>query len=467
MASSQSPNRVYFTSFDRSVNDTNTDFSITFDTPVQNAYNFEVVSASFPNLFKPFAPYETILYIYHEDFLNGSFAIGIPMSTTLTGGTGESPAPAERDVYIDKRYFADGTALATFLTDWLQSFATTFPTQASGLNPFYYANDDPTQPPTYFADAAATNITWTDLSFVYDDLTGDGTQKLTLVDSAGKVVRVASILDFGSLTAGYKFPSQMGFKMGYTAFEYEAFDSTGIAQVRGNLLSFRSLGSANVIITLPDGDYRPSELANVLQNLLQLAAAQTSWDGTITVSETGGVLTITSTAATDSNNFAIIDLNNYPNTRTLLGFTTNVEFTAAGGSVVAPSGVVTNAVVPSPTDHTAPDPINIIRTANVYVASSLSSGESLASGGRKDILFAIPLTAGIGQIQLYQSSLSGIVVNRPPNSIRNLRVSLLDDNYQIMEPLPQNAPVNVEIHFAYKDDAKAKEIDKMTTNLYA
>ena len=46
MASAQNPNRVYFTSLDRSPVDTNTDFSISFDTPIDNSKNFEVVSAS-------------------------------------------------------------------------------------------------------------------------------------------------------------------------------------------------------------------------------------------------------------------------------------------------------------------------------------------------------------------------------------------------------------------------------------
>ena len=74
MASSQSPNRVFFSNLDRSANDTTTDFTITFDTPITNSYNYEVVSASFPNLFTPFARYETILYFYHESFNNGTIA---------------------------------------------------------------------------------------------------------------------------------------------------------------------------------------------------------------------------------------------------------------------------------------------------------------------------------------------------------------------------------------------------------
>jgi hypothetical protein len=153
-----------------------------------------------------------------------------------------------------------------------------------------------------------------------------------------------------------------------------------------------------------------------------------------------------------------------------LGFLpTNFAVTVGtGGGTITPTNAPTVAgSTPSPDEHIAPDTINLIRTASVYVASSLSSGESLASAGRKDILFKIPLTAGIGDVQLYQSSLSGIVVNRPPSSIRNLRITLLDDNFQVIEPLPQNAPVSVEIHFAYNDDAKANMRDSVSTNLYA
>jgi hypothetical protein len=153
-----------------------------------------------------------------------------------------------------------------------------------------------------------------------------------------------------------------------------------------------------------------------------------------------------------------------------LGFLpTNFAVTVGtGGGTITPTNAPTVAgTTPTPADHIATDTINLIRTASVYVASSLSSGESLVSAGRKDILFVIPLTAGIGDVQLYQSSLSGIVINRPPASIRNLRITLLDDNFQIIEPLPQNAPVSIEIHFAYDEDAKANVRDRVSTNLYA
>ncbi len=475
MASSQSPNRVYFTNFDRSVNDSNTDFTVTFDTPIQNAYNFEVVSASFPNLFKSCAPYETILYFYHEDFDAGATAIGVPMSTTLAvgGSAGDSTAVTGREAYIDKRYFADGTDLATYLTNWLASYSTNFPASSTGLCPFYYPNDDPTQPPVFFANEAATGVTFSNLSFTFDDLTTNGTLKMTFADSTPKSVRVASILDFGSLTAGFAYPSQLGFKLGFTALEYAAFNTT-VNITPSNNQFYVNVNQGFFLVNIPVNDYSPAALAAELQSLiLGLNVQGVSFAGT-TVTESSGTLTF-NLQATGGIAVAGVPLGVFFNqnaitqaTGTSLGFTT---FTFNGG--VCPSAsfsgqttVVVQGTV-SPDDHVAPDTINLIRTASVYIASSLSSGESLASAGRKDILFKVPLTAGIGDVQLYQSSLSGIVINRPPAAIRNLRVTFLDDNFQVMEPLPQNAPISVEIHFAYNEDAKANQIDRASTNVYS
>jgi hypothetical protein len=91
----------------------------------------------------------------------------------------------------------------------------------------------------------------------------------------------------------------------------------------------------------------------------------------------------------------------------------------------------------------------------------------LASGGRKDILFSTPITAPTGTIQLYQSTLSGIIVNRPPSTIRNVSIIMLDDSFQTLEPLPQNASVTLEIHFAYDEDARASQSNKKSTDIYA
>jgi hypothetical protein len=154
--------------------------------------------------------------------------------------------------------------------------------------------------------------------------------------------------------------------------------------------------------------------------------------------------------------------------KSVLGFAANPNYntTSPGGTITAPAPM-TGSPSATPDDDYAPDTINLIRTNNVYFATSLSSGESLASGGRKDILFAVPLTANVGAIQLYQSTLSGIVVNRPPSTIRNVAIVMLDDNFQTLEPLPQNASVTIEIHFAYDEDAKATQTDKRSTNIYA
>ena len=614
MASSQSPNRVYFTSFDRQPTDTNTDFTITFDTPIQNSYNYEVVQASFPNLLKPFANYETILYFYHSAFFGGSIALGVPMSPVLfPGATGEAPAPSSRKVYINNRFFADGTDLATYLSNWLISLGSSWPATGSGLQPFYFANDDPTNAPT-FLSSNTTGITFTNLSFTYDDLTNDGTQTMLFEDSTPATVRIASTFDYGDLNL--RFPSQLGYKLGFTSTIPEAF-STTIVPITSNNNQF-SIGyqsdTLNVTVSnnkfnifatpddsyfdptmqviIPVGNYSFDDFPGVLQAAIR--AASTRLSGAV-VTESAGTLTITlnmtgtpvnppgvmglnftsgqggnpegpacaallgyttfnppfsgiiqttfgsfafvanqtmsqsagsyvfqsytippndytptalaailestinnpvinpilpfvlGTQVTQAGNILTFDFTgtnppqnvaNYAvyfnpadpsqqGAKTAFGFTMNLNTTPSSSVLTAPNQVQQVGTSVTPAFHQAPDPINLTRTSLVYFASSLSSGESLASAGRKDILFAIAMTAGIGQIQQYQSSLSGIVVNRPPSTIRNIRLTLLDDNFQVLEPLPQNAAVVVEIHFAYNEDLKASNRDSVTTNVYA
>jgi hypothetical protein len=236
-----------------------------------------------------------------------------------------------------------------------------------------------------------------------------------------------------------------------------------------NQFNYFSASSTNQrTITIPENDYSVTALAAQLQTLMTNALP--GFNPTVAVVNNAGFLEFTFGASSGFGtgfNFLVPEQDTL---KVQLGFLpTDYSVTVGtGGGTITPTNQPTTAgVTPSPADHVAIDTINLIRTASVYVASSLSSGESLASAGRKDILFKVPLTAGIGDVQLYQSSLSGIVINRPPSSIRNLRITLLDDNFQIMEPLPQNAPLNVEIHFAYNEDAKANQRDSVSTNLYA
>jgi hypothetical protein len=598
MASSQSPNRVYFTSFDRQPTDINTDFTITFDSPIQNAYNFEVVQASFPNLLKPFARYETILYIYHESFNSGNIAIGIPMSTSLfSGATGEAlPVTAGREEYIDKRFFADGTDLATYLTAWIQSLDVSWPAAGTGLQPFFYPNDDPYGTPT-FLGTNTSGITFANLAFTYDDLTGNGTLKLTLADSTPLAVRVASTFDYGDLNL--QLPSQLGYKLGYTIIQPEsfgpalavvttannqftigaAFEVTQITAANNTFVVYATSNSdIATIVTIPEGAYDLNELCDVLQIVLNQAKNfppyGLSFDAFVSPSGTDIQIGLNSLIVGESWNidftsqsefgftgitlgFGAVDqvgtssFNNFtapappvvtnvfqettvtipPNDYTVGGLTSSVEqaianlpvpfkllfqgtavvdnagaiefnfasgvsqaiksyavnfgpqpiqqaaktllgFVAdenvvAGTTLTAPNIIVVGTQTITPDYVVANDPINLTRTSLIYFASSLSSGESLASAGRKDILFAVAMTAGLGQIQQFQSSLSGILVNRPPSTIRNIRVTLLDDNFQVLEPIPQNAAIVAEIHFAYNEDATASKMNKVSTNLFA
>lgn len=477
MASSQSPNRVYFTSFDRQNNETNTDFTITFDTPIQNAYNYEVVSASFPNLFRSFARYETILYFYHEDFFSGSVAVGIPMSPAIFVGAGEvkGSRPAGREAYINERYFQDGTEVATYLTAWLASLDANYPTLASGLQPFFHQFDDPTAPVVQLP-TNTTGITFANLSFTFDDFAGDGTLTMKFADATPKSVRIASLIDSGVLS--FPQPSQLGFKLGYTTLIPASFggDVVSVTTNNNTFASLAVIGSDSGVstIVIPPNDYTFDGLAREITRLITSPVSNPLASRYVgfTCTQTAGVLSFnypSGVAGVDA--YRILFYTAPPvfqATKLLLGFnvSSNVFVAVPGTSIVAPSAL-TGEPGATPDEDFAPDPINLLRTNNVYFATSLSSGESLASGGRKDVLFAVPLTTPTGSIQLFQSSLSGIIVNRPPTTIRNVSIQMLDDNFQILEALPQNASVVLEIHFAYDQDAKASQLDRKSTNIYA
>lgn len=491
MASAQHPNRVYFTSLDRSPVETNTDFTITFDTPIENSRNFEVVSAAFPNTFHQFAAYETVLYFYHELFDGGTSAIGVPMSITqfLQGGaTGENPLPSARPTgrkqYIDQRYFLDGADLATYLTEWIQSLSATggtnFPASTTGLCPFYFIDDDPTNPPTFLANEAATSVDFSKLSFTYDNTTalgGTGSLKLVFADSDGNDVRVASILDFGSLNTDYYYPSLLSYKLGYTDLVYESFNQIIPIDETNNqfVIYTRSITSGvsdSATYTIPSNRYSATAIAAAIQDCLR-----TQNTSTALYTEVGAIAAVTTiptptrlyidltSVDTDLEVGILIDQSNSIQVAcgTALGFPVTTS-TTGGGALVGLYGIPVTGKSITPPQHLATDPINLIRTSNIYFASSLSAGEALSSAGRKDVLFAVSLTAPIGSVQLYQSTLSGIIVNRPPSVVRNLRVSLLDDNFQVMEAMPQNSSISVEIHFSYDDE---NNINNVSTNPYS
>jgi hypothetical protein len=488
MASAQHPNRVYFTSLDRSPVDTNTDFTITFDTPIENSKNFEVVSAAFPNTFNQFAGYETVLYFYHELFQSGATAIGIPLSITpflLEGKTGESSLPSARPTgrkqYIDGRYFLDGADLADYLTDWLNSLSATggtdFPAASTGLCPFYFASDDPTGPATFFANEAATGVDFSTLSFAFDNTTalgGLGSLKLVFADSDAHVVRVASVVDFGSLGREFTYPSLISYKLGYTDLQFEAFGTVSITPANNQFTLFVTYygdggGVPRPVYTIPPNDYSPSGLAAAIQTILRTTNKDypsSEFVKEAVVTEAGGILTFVFTPPQPPIPpsfyhalYAIRSLGDpiqvaCLNTLGLIPFEPSVQ----DDQPLVATNAVTLSTPPTPDDHLASDPINLIRTSNVYFASSLSAGESLSSAGRKDVLFAVPLTSPVGSVQLYQSTLSGVIVNRPPSVVRNLRVTLLDDNFQIMESMPQNSSISVEIHFSYDDENNTNNV---------
>ena len=226
--------------------------------------------------------------------------------------------------------------------------------------------------------------------------------------------------------------------------------------------------------TIPTNDYSPAALAAVIQDCLRTQnttdalytyvgssatvglATTTKLQFTLTSSESGLPVSLLIDRSNPVQNACAIALGFGPTLQSVLS--------ATGGTITGLYDLPVAGQAVSPPQHLATDPINLIRTSNIYFASSLSAGEALSSAGRKDVLFAVPLTAPIGSVQLYQSTLSGVIVNRPPSVVRNLRVSLLDDNFQVMEAMPQNSSISVEIHFSYDDE---NNVNNVSTNPYA
>lgn len=464
MASPLSPSRVFFSNRDRAVNDSTTDFSITFDTPITNAVNYEVVSAAFPNVMYPFSSYETILYVYKEDLNNGNLAIGIPFSTTQTGGTGDATPVAGREMYIDQRFFTDGTELAAYLNAWIQSLATDIPTQASGLRPFFFQGDNQIDG-TIGSLTDGTLVDLVELVFSFDGLTANGSLKMTLTNNNVNTngVRVASTLTSGTLGVGMQLPSRLGYKLGFTEQGFLAMDNIAIILAPNNQIRFEALftdGSAEeLIVTIAEGRYLPSGVQIALQGGIDRAVASSpngyNFSGiTTTYTAMTNSLTINFGGLGGSNivSYNIVFLSQ--SLATICGFPlfSNVPTqTSTTGTQIQTINTTT-----TPPQHIAPSIINITRTSSVFIASSLSSGESMTSQGRKDVLLSVPLTAQIGAVQQYQSTLADIVINRPPDAIRTLRITMLDDLFQILEPLPPNASVNIQVHFAFKKEKRKK-----------
>lgn len=92
--------------------------------------------------------------------------------------------------------------------------------------------------------------------------------------------------------------------------------------------------------------------------------------------------------------------------------------------------------------------IDLLRTQDIYVASSLTAAESIASSGRRDILFKLPITGNYGDILSYQSTLDETGLNRLPNLIRTISITLLDDLFEELV-LPSNAITSLELHFKF------------------
>lgn len=99
--------------------------------------------------------------------------------------------------------------------------------------------------------------------------------------------------------------------------------------------------------------------------------------------------------------------------------------------------------------------IDLLRTQDIYVSSSLTSAESIASSGRRDILFKLPITGNYGDILSYQATLDDTGLNRLPNLIRTIKITLLDDLFEELV-LPSNAITSLEIHFKYSNTPQSQ-----------
>lgn len=95
--------------------------------------------------------------------------------------------------------------------------------------------------------------------------------------------------------------------------------------------------------------------------------------------------------------------------------------------------------------NSAPD---LVFTQNVNVRSSIAQGSSVSSNNDHDLLAVLPVPAPPLGVSLYQAKTEN-PLRRVAPSIFQVDIQLTDDNDEPFY-LPDNAIVNVELHFLYK-----------------
>ena len=92
---------------------------------------------------------------------------------------------------------------------------------------------------------------------------------------------------------------------------------------------------------------------------------------------------------------------------------------------------------------------NLVYTQCVYLFSNIVQGSSLGSGGQRNLLSVVPISAPSLGVALYQAPLVNWLT-KIAQQIFEIEIIMLDDNYQPYN-VPNNAIVNIEIGFSYID----------------
>lgn len=90
---------------------------------------------------------------------------------------------------------------------------------------------------------------------------------------------------------------------------------------------------------------------------------------------------------------------------------------------------------------------NLVYSQCVYLFSNIVQGSSLGSGGQRNLLSVVPISAPSLGVALYQAPLVNWLT-KIAQEIFEIEITMLDDNYQPYY-VPNNAIVNVELGFSY------------------
>lgn len=93
---------------------------------------------------------------------------------------------------------------------------------------------------------------------------------------------------------------------------------------------------------------------------------------------------------------------------------------------------------------------NLTNTQCVYLYTNIAPGSALGSGGQHNLLAVVPINSAFGGVTQYTVLMSNWLT-KVASEVYDIQIRMLDDAQQPFT-LPDNAQVNIEMAFGYKED---------------